>query len=73
MARIGTRVDKTLLSERDICAKFITSAVKQAGWDVMSQFREEVCFTKGRIPALKARMNADLYLGDEVMKVSTVE
>ena len=41
--------DKKSLSERDICTKFITPAVKQAGWDEMSQIREEVYFTKGRI------------------------
>ena len=40
---------KKALSERDICTKFITPAVKQAGWDVLSQIREEVFFTKGRI------------------------
>jgi type I restriction enzyme R subunit len=37
------------LSERDICTKFITPAVVKAGWDVQSQIREEVGFTKGRI------------------------
>jgi type I restriction enzyme R subunit len=42
-------VNKKLLSERDICTKFITPAVKQAGWDEMLQIREEVGFTKGRI------------------------
>jgi type I restriction enzyme R subunit len=42
-------MDKKLLSERDICTKFITPAVKRSGWDVMSQIREEVGFTKGRI------------------------
>lgn len=42
-------LDKKSLSERDICTKFITPAVKQAGWDEMSQIREEVSFTKGRI------------------------
>jgi type I restriction enzyme, R subunit len=42
-------MDKKQLSERDICTKFITPAVKQAGWDEMSQIREEVGFTKGRI------------------------
>ncbi len=42
-------MNKTDLSERDICTKFITPAVKQAGWDLMSQVREEVSFTKGRI------------------------
>ena len=42
-------MNKKDLSERDICTKFITPAVQQAGWDAMSQIREEVCFTKGRI------------------------
>jgi len=42
-------MNKKELSERDICTKFITPAVKQAGWDEMSQIREEVYFTKGRI------------------------
>ena len=42
-------MNKKDLSERDICTKFITPAVKRAGWDVMSQIREEVSFTKGRI------------------------
>jgi type I restriction enzyme R subunit len=42
-------MDKQTLSERDICTKFITPALRRAGWDVMSQFREEVSFTKGRI------------------------
>src|SRR6185295_16642685 len=42
-------IDKKSLSERDICTKFITPAVKQAGWDVLSQIREEVYFTKGQI------------------------
>lgn len=37
------------LSERDICTKFITPAIQRAGWDVASQVREEVPFTKGRI------------------------
>ncbi len=43
------RMDKRALSERDICTKFITPALRQAGWDEMSQIREEVSFTKGRI------------------------
>src|SRR5476649_1919327 len=49
IARAISRMDKKLLSERDICTKFITPAVKDAGWDEMSQIREEVSFTKGRI------------------------
>jgi type I restriction enzyme R subunit len=42
-------VEKKRLSERDICTIFITPAVQRAGWDVLSQIREEVGFTKGRI------------------------
>jgi type I restriction enzyme R subunit len=42
-------MNKKELSERDICTKYITPAVKQAGWDEMTQVREEVSFTKGRI------------------------
>ena len=42
-------MDKKSLSERDICTKFITPALRKAGWDPMSQIREEVHFTKGRI------------------------
>ncbi len=37
------------LSERDICTKFITPALRAAGWDEITQIREEVSFTKGRI------------------------
>lgn len=42
-------MNKKDLTERDICTKFITPAITQAGWDVLSQIREEVFFTKGRI------------------------
>ena len=42
-------MDKRQLSERDVCTKFITPALRQAGWDEMLQIREEVSFTKGRI------------------------
>jgi type I restriction enzyme, R subunit len=42
-------MDKRGLSERDICTKFIMPALRNAGWDVMLQIREEVSFTKGRI------------------------
>ena len=42
-------MDKKLLNERDICTKFITPAIRQAGWDEINQIREEVRFTKGRI------------------------
>jgi type I restriction enzyme R subunit len=42
-------MSKKSLSERDICSKFITPAIKAAGWDEGTQIREEVSFTKGRI------------------------
>lgn len=45
----GIQMDNRSLTERDICTKFILPAVKQAGWDMMLQVREEVFFTKGRI------------------------
>ena len=42
-------MNKKELSERDICTKFITPALRQAGWDEQTQLREEVSFTKGRV------------------------
>ena len=42
-------MDKRALSERDICTKYITPALRRAGWDEQTQFLEEVSFTKGRI------------------------
>jgi len=42
-------MNKKDLSERDICTQFISPAVKGAGWDIATQVREEVGFTKGRI------------------------
>ena len=41
-------MDKCQLSERDICTKFITPAIQQAGWQ-QHQFREEVNLTDGRV------------------------
>src|SRR3954469_13343395 len=49
MAGRMTAMDKRGLSERDICTKFVTPALRQAGRDEMMQIREEVAFTKGRI------------------------
>lgn len=42
-------LNKKSLSERDICTKFITPALVNAGWDVLLQVREELTFTDGRI------------------------
>ena len=56
------------LSEQDICTKYITPALEQAGWDKMTQIRQEVTFTAGRIVARgktikrKASKRADYLL-----------
>ena len=42
-------IDKKILSERDICTKFITPAIEKAGWDKHTQLLEEVSFTDGKI------------------------
>ena len=42
-------MDKRTLSERDICTKYITPAIKDAGWDLQKQMLEEVGFTDGKI------------------------
>ena len=42
-------MDKKKLTERDICTKYILPAIKQAGWDIHSQIREEVALTAGRV------------------------
>lgn len=41
--------DKRSLSERDICTKWITPALERAGWDILTQIREEFPLTHGRI------------------------
>ena len=42
-------MDKKSLTEQDIRTKFITPAVLRAGWDRMTQMREDVRLTDGRI------------------------
>jgi type I restriction enzyme, R subunit len=42
-------MNKKSLSEQDIRTKYITPAIEESGWDLMTQLREEVFFTKGRI------------------------
>ncbi len=46
---VSVEPDKKTLSERDVCTKYITPAIVDAGWDLHSQIREEVYFTAGRI------------------------
>jgi len=41
-------LNKKTLSERDICTKYLTPAIRQAGWRQPWHFREEV-FTNGRV------------------------
>ncbi len=43
------KIEKKKLSERDICTKYITPALDNAGWDSLTQFREEVYLTNGRV------------------------
>jgi len=42
-------MNKKQLSERDICTKFITPALEQAGWNLQTQIREEFSLTQGRV------------------------
>ncbi|KKO48022.1 restriction endonuclease [Arsukibacterium sp. MJ3] len=49
-------MNKKPLSERDICSKFITPAIQQAGWDLHTQIREELTFTAGRV-IVRGRMH----------------
>ena len=44
-----TEIEKKTLSERDICTKFITPEIAQVNWNIMTQVREEVTLTDGRI------------------------
>lgn len=42
-------IDKKSLSEPDICTKYITPALEEVGWDKMTQLRQEVPLTKGKV------------------------
>src|SRR5690554_5580701 len=61
-------MNKKTLSERDICTKYITPAIKKAGWDTLTQLLEEVTFTdgkiyvRGRMTTRGARKRADYIL-----------
>ncbi len=46
-----TRMNKKELTEADIRTKFITPALvaPDGKWDVMTQLREEIYFTRGRV------------------------
>lgn len=42
-------VSKIHLTETDIITKFILPAIKEAGWDVMTQIRQEVKLRDGKV------------------------
>ncbi|MBD3587432.1 DEAD/DEAH box helicase family protein [Salinimonas sp. HHU 13199] len=61
-------VNKKALSETDIISKFIMPAVKEAGWDDMTQIRQEVklrdgkVVVRGMVAARKKVKSADIVL-----------
>lgn len=38
-------MNKKQFTERDICTKYITPALERAGWDIVTQIREEFPLT----------------------------
>ena len=68
-----------MLSERDICTKFITPALKNAGWDIDTQVLEEVSFTdgkiyvRGKLTARGKRKRADYILYYRSIPVAIIE
>jgi len=46
---MSEKFNKRSLSERDICTKWITPALERAGWEILTQIREEFPLTNGRI------------------------
>jgi len=71
--------NKKSLSERDICSKFITPAIQRAEWDLLTQVREEVTLTpgrvmvKGRLASRKKGRRADYILFHENVPVAIIE
>ena len=61
-------VSKIHLTETDIITKFILPAIKEAGWDVMTQIRQEVklrdgkVVVRGKLAARLAVKSADIVL-----------
>jgi len=42
-------MNKKQMSEQDIRSKFITPAIVEGGWNLLTQIREEVTFTQGKV------------------------
>ncbi|MGF1690410.1 EcoAI/FtnUII family type I restriction enzme subunit R [Photobacterium kagoshimensis] len=63
-----TSINKAKLSETDIITKFILPAIKEAGWDDMTQIRQEVklrdgkVIVRGQAAARKKVKSADIVL-----------
>lgn len=71
--------NKKSLSERDICTKFITPALQNAGWDLHKQVLEEVFFTdgkiyvRGKLTARGERKRADYILYYQDNPIAVIE
>ena len=61
-------MSKKLLSERDICTKFISPAIENAGFNKLTQYLEEVSFTDGRIYFV----NLNTIIGETKIEFSSV-
>jgi len=79
-ALLVPEIDKKKLSERDICTKYITPAITGAGWNLETDFREEVTFfTDGRIIARGKhhtrgeRKRADYILNYQNIRLAIIE
>ncbi|MCW7555097.1 type I restriction enzyme HsdR N-terminal domain-containing protein [Endozoicomonas gorgoniicola] len=61
-------IDNSKLTETDIITKFILPAIKDSGWDDMTQIRQEVklrdgkVVVRGRVAARKKVKSADIVL-----------
>ncbi|MDN5371743.1 MAG: type restriction enzyme subunit [Carnobacterium sp.] len=61
-------MNKKNLSEQDICLRYITPALEEAGWDKMKQIRTEYTFTdgtvivRGNVTTRGERKRADYFL-----------
>lgn len=65
---MAATINKTALTESDIISKFILPAIKQVGWDDMSQIRQEVklrdgkVIVRGQVAARQKVKSADIVL-----------
>jgi len=64
------KINKKELSETDICDLFITPAIKNAGWDPISQIRREVTLTPGPVVVrgnMSSRNKKKFYRGEKTL------